>query len=87
MNGEKPVSGSDAWDFAASIGAQYIETSSYTQVSKIENKNFLWKVDFHGALHFQEKVKDVFDAVIWDALLPKTLPPKPPLWKRMLCLA
>lgn len=33
MNGEKPVSGSDAWDFAASIGAQYIETSSYTQVN------------------------------------------------------
>uniref|UniRef100_T1GQJ5 Uncharacterized protein n=1 Tax=Megaselia scalaris TaxID=36166 RepID=T1GQJ5_MEGSC len=65
MNGEKPVSGSDAWDFAASIGAQYIETSSYTQ----------------------EKVKDVFDAAIWDALLPKTLPPKPPLWKRMFCLA
>ncbi|KAL5278070.1 hypothetical protein ACFFRR_002987 [Megaselia abdita] len=39
MNGEKPVSGSDAWDFAASIGAQYIETSSYTQVSCSE-QNF-----------------------------------------------
>lgn len=38
MNGEKPVSGSDAWDFAASIGAQYIETSSYTQVSYSDKK-------------------------------------------------
>lgn len=31
---EKPVSKSDAWDYAASIGAKYIETSSRTNVSK-----------------------------------------------------
>lgn len=30
---EKPVSKSDAWDYAASIGAKYIETSSRTNVS------------------------------------------------------
>lgn len=32
---EKPVSKSDAWDYAASIGAKYIETSSRTNVSSI----------------------------------------------------
>ncbi|XP_055389687.1 putative uncharacterized protein DDB_G0282499 [Condylostylus longicornis] len=63
--GEKPISFTDACDFATSIGSKYIETSSLTQ----------------------DKIKDVFDAAIWDALLPNHLPPKPPLWKRLLCLA
>ncbi|XP_036227749.2 uncharacterized protein RhoU isoform X1 [Bactrocera oleae] len=31
LNGESPISHSDAWDLAASIGASYIETSSATQ--------------------------------------------------------
>lgn len=35
----------------------------------------------------QINVKDAFDAAIWDALLPNRLPPTPPLWKKLLCLA
>uniref|UniRef100_W8BC92 Rho-related GTP-binding protein RhoU n=2 Tax=Ceratitis capitata TaxID=7213 RepID=W8BC92_CERCA len=37
----------------------------------------------------QDKVKEVFDTAIWEALSPTTLPPtpKPPLWKKLLCLA
>lgn len=34
----------------------------------------------------QKNVKDVFDAAIWDALLPNHLPPTPPLWKKLFCL-
>lgn len=34
----------------------------------------------------QDKVKDVFDTAIWEALVPTTLPPTPPLWKKLLCL-
>lgn len=47
-NNEKPVSKSDAWDYAASIGAKYIETSSRTNVSAIrvrkctKNEIILW---------------------------------------------
>ncbi|XP_054728018.1 probable serine/threonine-protein kinase yakA [Anastrepha obliqua] len=37
----------------------------------------------------QDKVKEVFDTAIWEGLAPTTLPstPKPPLWKKLLCLA
>ncbi|KAH8411285.1 hypothetical protein KR215_001359, partial [Drosophila sulfurigaster] len=35
-NGEKPISYADAWDLATTIGAKYIETSSATQVSKVQ---------------------------------------------------
>ncbi|XP_055843407.1 uncharacterized protein LOC129910160 [Episyrphus balteatus] len=34
----------------------------------------------------QDKVKDVFDSAIWEALVPTTLPPTPPLWKKIFCL-
>lgn len=33
MQGEKPVSVTDAWDYARSIGAKYVESSSRTKVS------------------------------------------------------
>uniref|UniRef100_A0A1B0DAP1 Uncharacterized protein n=1 Tax=Phlebotomus papatasi TaxID=29031 RepID=A0A1B0DAP1_PHLPP len=62
--GEKPVSLTDAWDFARSIGAKYIESSSRTK----------------------DKVKEVFDTAIWDALTAQRPEPKP-LWRKMLCLA
>ncbi|GAB0098423.1 uncharacterized protein DMENIID0001_141530 [Sergentomyia squamirostris] len=62
--GEKPVSLTDAWDFARSIGAKYIESSSRTK----------------------DKVKEVFDTAIWDALTARR-PESKPLWRRMLCLA
>lgn len=32
MQGEKPVSVTDAWDYARSIGAKYVESSSRTKV-------------------------------------------------------
>ncbi|KAI8126688.1 Rho-related GTP-binding protein RhoU [Lucilia cuprina] len=36
----------------------------------------------------QDKVKDVFDAAIWEGLAPTTLPPTPiPFWKKLFCLA
>ncbi|KAH8386513.1 hypothetical protein KR093_000975 [Drosophila rubida] len=35
----------------------------------------------------QDKVKDVFDAAIWEGLVPTTLPPTPSFWKKLFCLA
>ncbi|EDW07060.1 uncharacterized protein LOC6584083 [Drosophila mojavensis] len=35
----------------------------------------------------QDKVKDVFDTAIWEGLVPTTLPPTPPFWKKLFCLA
>lgn len=63
--GEKPISFADAWDLAASIGAKYIETSSFTQ----------------------DKVKDVFDEAIWEALAQNKSRQNRPVWKKFLCFA
>ncbi|KAH8419730.1 hypothetical protein KR009_001990 [Drosophila setifemur] len=35
----------------------------------------------------QDKVKDVFDAAIWEGLVPTTLPPTPSFWRKLFCLA
>ncbi|BFG01162.1 uncharacterized protein DMAD_00982 [Drosophila madeirensis] len=35
----------------------------------------------------QEKVKDVFDAAIWEGLVPTKLPPTPSFWRKLFCLA
>lgn len=36
MQGEKPVAVADAWDYARSIGAKYVESSSRTKVNSID---------------------------------------------------
>lgn len=41
MQGEKPVSVTDAWDYARSIGAKYVETSSRTKVRLILESEFI----------------------------------------------
>ncbi|XP_034478449.1 uncharacterized protein LOC117784746 [Drosophila innubila] len=35
----------------------------------------------------QDKVKDVFDAAIWEGLVPTILPPTPSFWRKLFCLA
>lgn len=43
MQGEKPVSVADAWDYARSVGAKYVESSSRTKVREMfENVAFVF---------------------------------------------
>lgn len=57
MQGEKPVAVADAWDYARSIGAKYVESSSRTKVNSID-----WVEDVEERILF-EFIMEIFTRI------------------------
>lgn len=57
MQGEKPVAVADAWDYARSIGAKYVESSSRTKVTSID-----WVEDVEE-MNFIELIMEIFTRI------------------------
>lgn len=57
MQGEKPVAVADAWDYARSIGAKYVESSSRTKVNSID-----WVEDLEERILF-EFIMEIFTRI------------------------